>query len=297
MYTWDIAKLLIESCSSPEEVEQVIGTLNDREAVEQVCAFMAPFASYEPSISYHIAIAEPPVVQESDGHGSSSEVDKTVTGKSGDSAAGLSREMSVDQLQTLFRTNGMTNKQVEQWMGDNFGVEVIVGKDALWKYLTKVLAAADSDLTDRIMIAAERLMDDDNPSSGDRKAAPPSTQRADGYGSPVKVVGKIDSEKSRGEARLSSMEASASQLEALFRTIGMTNKQVEQWITDNFGVQVIVGKHSLRKYLIRVLDVADLGLTNRLLSGAQRLSMNSGSLTSEIREYWDQLDKHFAVVE
>ena len=295
MGTWDIAKLLIESCSSPEEVEQVIGTLNDPEAVEHVCAFMAAFASYEPSISYHIA--EPPVAQEADGHGSSSEVDKTVAGKSGDSTAGFSREVSVDQLQTLFRTNGMTNKQVEQWMGDNFGVEVIVGKDALRKYLTKVLATADSDLTNRIMTAAERLPDNDNPPSGDRKAAPPSTQRADGHGSPVKVVGKIDSGKSRGEASSSSMAAGVSQLEALFRTIGMTNKQVEQWITDNFEVQVIVGNYSLHQYLTRVLDGADLGLTNRLLSGAQRLAMNTGSSTSEIREYWDQLDKHFAVVE
>ena len=165
MRTWDIAKVLIESCSSPEEVEKVIGTLSDPDAAQRVCAFMAAFASYEPSISY--LRVEPPVVREAERRGSSSEVDEIVVGKSGESVVVLSRKASVDQLHALFRTSGMTNKQVEQWLTRNFGVQVSVGKDGLRKYLNKVLAGADSDLRNRVMTATERLRNNNNPPSGD----------------------------------------------------------------------------------------------------------------------------------
>ena len=295
MRIWDIAKLLIESCSSPEEVAELIGTLSDPNAAQQICAFMSAFDSYEPSSSS--LKTEPPVVQDAEREGSRSEFDKIVAGKRDESAVVLSIEANVAHLRSLLRTSGLTNKQVEQWLTENFGVQVTVGKDALSKYLTKVLAGADSDLTNRIMIAAERLKSNDDPSGGDHKAERSPRRQVDGYALPARVVGKIDAEKGGRRAGLSSVEASASQLETIFRTMGMTNKQVEEWMTEAFGAQVLVGKHSLHKYLTKVLDGADLGLINRLLAGAQRLSIDTGSPASDIKEYWDQLDRHFAVVE
>ena len=295
MRTWDIAKILIESCNSPEDVEAVINTLCDYDAAQHVCAFMSVFASYEASISY--SRPETSAVQEVERRGSLREINRVVEAKGRESVTALSKEGSVDQLQSLFRANGMTNIQVEQWFAHNFGVQEIVGKDALRKYLTKVLTGVDSSLTDRIIASAKRLGNNDNSHSGNHKSDKSSTQKTVGYNPPPMAIDREDAEGSGRTTKFSSIEARVTQLEAIFRTIGMTNEQVEQWITDNFGLQELVGKHSLRRYLTRVLNGADLGLTNRLLAGAQRLAIDTGSPVSDIKEYWDQLDKHFAVVE
>ena len=77
----------------------------------------------------------------------------------------------------------------------------------------------------------------------------------------------------------------------------MTNQQVEQWINHNFEVGVNLGRDSLHKYLTKVLNRADLGLSNRLLAAAQRLVSENSKATSEIRDYWDGLDKRFPVSE
>ena len=298
MRTWDIAKLLIESCNSPEDVEEAIEILSAPEAARRVCDFMAVFASYEPTVS-HVRVDLPlgREGREEGKHVLTGGDNKTALEEDGESTTVWSSEASVDQLRSLFRTCGMTNKQVEEWMTDKFGVQFMVGKGALREYLARVLASVDSALANRVMTAAQSLENNNSPSTGSHTAERPSRQKAEGHGSAAKVVGETDDGKIEGQARLSSIDASAAQLEALFRTIGMTNKQVEQWMTDSFGVQVLVSKDSLHKYLAKVLGAADLGLTNRLLASAQRLAIAADSPASDIKEYWDQLDKHFATVE
>ena len=84
------------------------------------------------------------------------------------------------------------------------------------------------------------------------------------------------------------------QMESLFRSCGMTNKQVEQWFDANFKIRISIGKGSLRNYITRILDEVDLGLSNRILSTIQRQANSGLSDNSDIEKYWDQLDKHFS---
>ena len=93
----------------------------------------------------------------------------------------------------------------------------------------------------------------------------------------------------------SSEVAQAYQLEALLRASGKTNRQIEQWMSENFNVKAVVGKGSLRLYLARVLRKADLGLRNRILSAAQNLAGKDISGTSDIKDYWDELEKRYVV--
>ena len=100
------------------------------------------------------------------------------------------------------------------------------------------------------------------------------------------------------EIRLSTSKVAATdQLESLFRSREMTNRQVEQWINSKFDVNVVMGKGSLRQYLTKVLNKADLGMSNRMLSAAQRLVMDGSSGDSDIRNYWDELDKRHTFAE
>ena len=111
-------------------------------------------------------------------------------------------------------------------------------------------------------------------------------------------VSKSASNKTKKQPTDSSGLTTAKRLEVLFRNKGMTNQQVELWVNDNFSVaQANLGKGSLRKYLVRVLNNADLGANNRLLAAAQRLVNEDSNETSDIKHYWDELDKHFFVTE
>lgn len=181
MLTWDIAKLLIEKCDSPEDVTQVIVTLRSPSSIEEVCSLLTAFSN--------------------GGHPS---------------------------------TNSKQTSQTMQGMRSQ------------------------------------------SPSAGD---------------------GKSTSSRTKKEPVDSSSLAAAKQLEALFRSKGMTNQQVEQWVNSNFSARAILGKDSLRKYLTRVLNNVDLGVRNRILATAQRLVNEDYKGTSEIKDYWDELDKSFSVIE
>lgn len=88
--------------------------------------------------------------------------------------------------------------------------------------------------------------------------------------------------------------AQAYQLETLLRASGKTNKHIEQWITETFQIKRNIGKGSLRLYLARVLDAADLSSRNRILSAAHKLVSKDRTANTDIIEFWDQLDKRFA---
>ena len=87
------------------------------------------------------------------------------------------------------------------------------------------------------------------------------------------------------------------QLESLFRSYGLTNSQVERWFSTNFEINVPIKKGSLQQYLMKVLKDVDLALGNRILAAAQAQMMRDSSQTSEIKDYWDELDKRFSKVE
>ncbi len=89
----------------------------------------------------------------------------------------------------------------------------------------------------------------------------------------------------------------AEQLEVLFRSRGMTNKQVEQWFSANFEIDIPIRKVSLRNYLMKVLTGIDLGLGNRILATAQGRLTKTSSENSDIEDYWDQLEKQFSKVQ
>ena len=124
-----------------------------------------------------------------------------------------------------------------------------------------------------------------------------TTSPSVGSSSSYSDIDKLPSSRARKPSTDSSKLAAASQLVTLFRAKRMTNRQVEQWINHHFGVQANLGKDSLLKYLTKVLNQADLGLSNRLLAAAQRLVSENSQATSEIRDYWDELDKRFPVSE
>ena len=51
MKTWNIAKILIQSCSSPEEVSGILATLRDPKEVESVCVLLSSFSAVTPPLS------------------------------------------------------------------------------------------------------------------------------------------------------------------------------------------------------------------------------------------------------
>lgn len=181
MNTWDIAKQLIQSCNSPDDVRKTLSTLRNPKEVERVCELLTAF---------------------------SVEVPATQTHQSGKSNG-----------------NALANNGV----------------------------------------------------------------------SPKKTKG---SAKKTGLATTTSTEETiAVKLEPLFRDRGMTNIQVEEWFATNFSVATTVGKSSLRKFLIRVLDSADLGTKNRIMAAAHQLGSDTKNEDSDLVKYWDGFDKHFGVSE
>ncbi len=156
MRTWDVAKRLIEHCESPEDVSQIIAILRDPAAIQEVGSLIAGFSNDKHS-SFNSALTG----ATNQGVGSSSsysETDKSPLRRARKSSTDISKLATASQLVTLFRTKGMTNRQVEQWINDNFNVRANLGKDSLHKYLTKVLNQADLGLSNRLLAAAQRLV-------------------------------------------------------------------------------------------------------------------------------------------
>ena len=283
MRTWEIAKLFVESCTSPEEVDQLIGTLQDRDAMLDICTKLAAFSSDKRESTPQSS--KTALTSGSPSHILSSGAKEAIVRRNEEKLIAFSDQTIADELKALFRGRGMTNTQVEQWARENFGVKINVSKDSLHKYITRILKISDSQLVNRMVVAARKMDRKDNSSLGTRKA-----------GLPIQTK-KKESDKRSHRGTVSFGGVSASQLETLFRTMGMTNKQVEEWITNNFTVSTLAGKDSLRKYLTKVLNDSGLGLTNRILAAAQRLVDGETSSSSDIRKYWDEQDRHFSAVQ
>ena len=165
MKTWYIAKLLVQSSSSPEDVGEILATLQDPKAVKRVCELLRSFsADGPPVLTGQVGNLDDNAVAKS---GSSSKRTKEATKKTSASTVSTSEETIADRLEPLFRNNGMTNKQVEEWIAANFAVAATVGKRSLRKYLVKVLDRADLGLKNRIIAAAQKLASDQDDQDSD----------------------------------------------------------------------------------------------------------------------------------
>ena len=155
MRTWDLAKRLIEHCESPEDVSQIIAILRDPAAIQEVCSLIVGFSNnkYSRLDPVFTATRSPSAGSSS----SYSEIDKLPSSRARKPSTDSSKLATASQLVTLFRTKGMTNQQVEQWINHHFEVRTNSGKDSLLKYLTKVLNQADLGLSNRLLAAAQRL--------------------------------------------------------------------------------------------------------------------------------------------
>ncbi len=167
MRTWNIAKLLIEHCDSPEDVDQVIVILRDSSATQQVCSILSAFSNSKLTLSH--TDADGSTITRKEWTATVPKVRKSVKKKGIEGVYDTSKVSTVNELESLFRSAGMTNKQVEQWFANYFSVRVTIGKDSLRKYLTKVLNKADLGLCNRILAAAQRLVNKESAGASEIK--------------------------------------------------------------------------------------------------------------------------------
>ena len=168
MRTWDIGKLIMDNCNSPEDVGQVIEILRDPAAIEEVCSLIAAFSDYKHSDYSSKTTA--PTVQSVASHNSHAGAHKTPSSTTRRRPTDSFKLDTAVQLETIFRTKGMTNQQVEQWIKGNFEVRVTLSKDSLRNYLTKVLNHADLGLSNRLLAAARRLAKENSKATSDIRA-------------------------------------------------------------------------------------------------------------------------------
>ena len=167
MNTWNIAKILVESCSSPRDVDQVIATLQDADAVREVRSLLTVFSTGKTFVSSRNTEAH--TMQRTGNHDSFTMAGKSAIQKGGGDSPHRAKDATIRQLESLFRMSEMKNKQVEQWITNKFNLRVAVGKGSLRGYLAKVLDNANLNLTNQILSAAQRLKDDRVASPSDIK--------------------------------------------------------------------------------------------------------------------------------
>ena len=167
MHTWKIAKILVENCTSPEDVDEVIQLLSNALAIQDICWMLTAFSNSQSLPSSPQARAGKG--QQSD---SCSSQPKSRNTKGLGAGKGLDDDSEVAQafqLETLLKASGKTNRQIEQWMSENFNVRAVVGKGSLRLYLARVLRKADLSLRNRILGAAQSLVGKDSPGTSDIK--------------------------------------------------------------------------------------------------------------------------------
>ena len=159
MRTWDIAKLLLERCDSCQDVDQVIETLNDTLALQELCRILSSFASHPRVDAPPLTLGgRPTAVSEPERQAADDDV-KVLPD--------ISKDATAEQLGVLFRSCGMTNKQVVQWFETNFKIDVPIRKGSLRQYLMKVLAGADLGLANRILATAQGRLPGDSRKKSD----------------------------------------------------------------------------------------------------------------------------------
>lgn len=168
MRTWEIAKILIGSCTSPEDVDEVIQALNNAVAIQDICAMLTSFSNSQSSTSpQEVGIKKG---QRGSGFSSPAESRSTKRWGVGERLGDSSEVAQAYQLEALLRASGKTNRQIEQWMSENFRVQTVVGKGSLRLYLSRVLRKADLSLRNRMLAAAQNLVGKDISDTSDIRA-------------------------------------------------------------------------------------------------------------------------------
>lgn len=167
MRTWEIAKILVENCASPEDVDQVIQLLNSAVEVQGICSMLTSFSSDRPLSPARIVGAKRN--RQASSHSSQPESWKASELAGGQRVNEYSDIAQAFQLETLLRGSGKTNKQIEQWMRESFDVNAVVGKGSLRLYLARVLRKADPGLRNQMMAAAQRMAGNDMSGTSDIK--------------------------------------------------------------------------------------------------------------------------------
>ena len=165
MRTWDIAKLLVANCNSPEEVRQIITVLNDATAVNELCSMLSPFCSLPIDDPGAVATAS----ESPRGTGQRAPVSSKLplNNRFHRELAANYHAAAATELVSLFRLHGMSNKEVEKWITQNFNIDATVGKGSLQKYLTKILTNSDLGVTNRILGATRKLFEADMKATSD----------------------------------------------------------------------------------------------------------------------------------
>ena len=307
MRAWDIAKLLLENCDSPREVDELITALENPNMVRDLRLKLLPWSetsSSESSADIDDASVPPTHVISSGAETPANTFESPDSQDFAFQSTGM-RTTSPEELETILRSVGMTNKQSEQWILANFEVDIPIGKGSLRGYLARLIGDASPELTARILATARQLASDySSRGSEEDKLKPimghPAVQRATEQVTLSSSEHRASELLSRQEARATeenSMATTAERLAGLLRSHGMTNLDVEHWVVSRFGVDIKVGKSSLHSYLTRLLVQSDLALRNRILVAAQRLNSEDPASTSDIQRHWDQLDRRFSSVE
>ncbi len=151
MHTWELAKLLLDGCDSPGEVDEVLNTLSDTLALRELRTMLSAFASNSGSGSETLSLTsangpttEPQLVAEA--------VDEGIKRLSD-----ASRTTMAEQLESLFRSGGMTNGQVQQWFKANLQIDLLLNGRSLRHYLMRVLKEVDLETGNRVLAAAQGL--------------------------------------------------------------------------------------------------------------------------------------------
>ena len=168
MRTWEIAKALVGNCTSPEDVDQVIQILNNAVAIQDVCSILASFSNSPSSTSPQQVGTK----KERESNSFSSRAEPRSMGQRG-AGKGVDGSFEVAQayqLEALLRASGKTNKQIEEWMSENFNVQAVVGKGSLRLYLSRVLRKADLSLRNRMLASAQNLVRKDISGTADIRA-------------------------------------------------------------------------------------------------------------------------------
>ena len=162
MHTWKMAKVLIDSCSTPTDVDQVLAVLKNPVAIEELRSMLLPLSGQSTT---SLVVDTGPLSSGQDSANPTASVEKPLASQASAQPQEIpiveplpesTRLAAVDQLESIFRSTGMTNRQAEQWMNNNFHVGLNTRKQSFHYHLTRILTAAGLSMTNRMLAAAKR---------------------------------------------------------------------------------------------------------------------------------------------
>ena len=151
MRTWDIARALLGTCDSSDDVDMVLLALDDPAEFRKLYSMLLPFSSdsgnsLSQNSSFSSGTGDPSLTTSPNG-----ETQHKLPTALPESA----KNNAARQLEKLFRSNGMTNKQVEEWLVANFEISRSVGKGSLRNFLEKVFGDLNLAKVNQIIASAQ----------------------------------------------------------------------------------------------------------------------------------------------